>query len=92
MIQLAPTYGQHLSAVRTRRECVSFSSQVIPGLILMITFAALSVKILFWLALVLTTVPLLEHLRQRWLGVSLAAAFARECRRRGAALARCAPR
>lgn len=65
---------------------------MIPGLILMTNLAALSVKVLFWLALVLTTMPLLEHLRQRWLGVSLAAAFARECRRRGAALARCAPR
>lgn len=65
---------------------------MIPGLIIMTNFAALSVKILFWLTLVLTTLPLLEHLRQRWLGISLAAAFARECRRRGAALTRCAPR
>lgn len=91
-VQLAPSYGQHLSTMRLRRWCVWFSSQLIPGLTIMTDFAALSVKMLFWLALVLSSLPLLEQLRQRWLCASLAGAFARECRRRRVAMARCAPR
>lgn len=43
---------------------------------------ALSLQILFWLAVALIALPLVENMRQRWLGASLAGAFARECRRR----------
>lgn len=91
-VQLAPSYGQYLNSMRMPRWCGWNSSQVIPGLTKMTDFAALSVKILVWMALVLMTLPLLEQLRQRWLCASLAGAFARECRRRRVAMARCAPR
>ncbi len=52
------------------------------GLIPMILSPVFCLQLLFWLALVFNAVPVLEQLRQRWLGASLAARFARECRRR----------
>jgi hypothetical protein len=48
----------------------------------MILSPVFCLQLLFWFALLLNTVPVLEQLRQRWLGASLAARFARECRRR----------
>lgn len=42
----------------------------------------LCLQLLFWLAVVFNSFPLLDQLRQRWIGASLAGAFARECRRR----------
>ena len=38
---------------------------------------------LFWLSITLTALPALQRLRERWAASVLAAAFSRECRRRG---------
>ncbi len=52
------------------------------GLITMPQCLVLCLRVLFWIAVAMSTLPVLEQLRQRWLGASLAGAFANECRRR----------
>ncbi|PSB39469.1 hypothetical protein C7B81_02170 [Aphanothece cf. minutissima CCALA 015] len=46
------------------------------------TALSLCLQVLFWLTLGLSSLPLIHSLRLHWLGISLAAEFARECRRR----------
>lgn len=43
---------------------------------------ALLVRLLFWIAIVFSSLPLMARMYCYWLGQSLAGDFARECRRR----------
>jgi hypothetical protein len=43
---------------------------------------ALVLRLLFWIAMVFSSLPLMARMYCYWLGVSLAGEFAQECRRR----------